>query len=163
MVKALKRLKPGQAGTKKVQLKPDQVLVKFPTAKECFDNQNCISFKVDVDFISFAYESQHEDEYLNIPLSVLGKEVTLNKNNIGGYYEHNHYIQIAQSQVKHFHDLVKFIKGEQIYQSLTIDGDELTYDEENKEFNVGCKTIDDKLANEIFHFIGKKLGYQITE
>ncbi len=45
---------------------------------------------------------------------------------------------------------------------IDIDGDTLTFDKESNVFKCGCKRIPLELADEIFHYIGKNLGYTIT-
>ncbi len=61
-----------------------------------------------------------------------------------------------------FHSVVKIIDGTPVDPPINVNGDELEYDEVDKTFTVGCKTINHDLADKIFRFVGAKLGYEIT-
>lgn len=151
------------------KLKENQVKVQFPTAQECIDYEGCdgVTFDGDVrlkSYINNEYERHAETNLLSFPFALLGKEIVLNKNPClsVSYSNKTEEIEILDSELTHFNDIVKVIEGTLIKPPLVVADHTLSFDSEGKIFRVGCKKIDMKLADQIFHFLGEHLGYEIT-
>ena len=151
------------------KLKDNQVKVRFPTAQECIDYEGCdaVHFDGDVKFKSYInaeHEPHEEVELLSFPLSLLGKEIVLGKTPCLGvsYSNKSEEIEILDSELTYFNDIVKVIDGVLLKAPLIVADHTLSFDYENKNFRIGCKKIDMKLADKVFHFLGEHLGYDIT-
>jgi hypothetical protein len=151
------------------KLKDNQVKVRFPTAQECIDYEGCdgVNFDGDVRFKSYInadHEPHKEVELLSFPLKMLGKEIVLTKNPwVGVSYENKtEDIAILDSELTHFNDVVKVIEGTLLKPPLVVADHTLSFDSEDNIFRIGCKKIDMKLADQVFHFLGEHLGYAIT-
>lgn len=71
-------------------------------------------------------------------------------------------IEILDSELTHFNDVVKVIEGTLLKPPLIVADHTLLFDSEDSIFRIGCKKIDMKLADQVFHFLGEHLGYAIT-
>lgn len=142
------------------RLAPDFVKIKFPTKEEAITNKNFHLCDSEED-ITFCDDSGNGCSF---PFELLGEEMTARKE-FNGYVKKDgdkYVLDIPTEEVEMFHSVVQIIDGAPLDPLISISGDVLKYDEENKLFSVGCKRINHDLADKIFKFIGAKLGYEIT-
>lgn len=116
------------------------------------------------------FEDDNQNE-LQVPVLYFGKTIEF-----GIDKEHNAYCPLLSNkhipkderdilEIELIHilkELCSVVKGEFEKLPINIDGDTLTFDEQLNIFRCGCKRISLKLADEIFQYMGKVLGYTIT-
>lgn len=144
-------------------VKKDTVTVRFPTFEEIIkmDEFDGVEAGTTVENIYVRVESTDGNAYFSFTADCLGKDVVLNKTDIGGYSDGKEF-DITEEEVSLFHKVVKIVAGTPVEAPIDIDDDLLLYDKVSKEFTCGCKRFGHKTADQAFRFVGKILGYTIT-
>ena len=154
--------------------KKETVVLRFPLIAEILENKLAVTVQVEQQAVRgkhypVATVFGKDDEEIEIPFIYFGRNVEFEKSDEGYDISPKNknllediFLGYEKSELEFLHNLVTVVKGSIIEEPISIQGDELEYDEISEKFTCGCKTIDLKKADKIFRYLGRILGYEIT-
>ena len=147
--------------------KKDIVVFQFPTLEELLSSGFFGKVEITGKYTMICMEDDINNNELKFPMSYAGKKIEFSKED-DSYMVVDKNIPAGEREVIYcdeiplLYRLCKHISGQLLMNPIVIQGDNLIYESEDKQFKCGCKIISLEKADEIFRYIGGILGYEIT-